>query len=157
NGRLHFAERRDARPTPLRRGSRHRLRRHDGRPRQRFREVGNIGTRVLRRGETGREQGEYRRAQDERAHGDYHRFMACRCIDSGGSSASSMRMPFGSVMLLRIAFVSLVRISPTFTPRALNISVAAFMFSTWMPTWLMAAGRPGPGWISKKVFLLICT
>jgi len=62
--------------------------------------------------------------------GYFQRSMAFRCSESAGSSASSMRMPFGSVMFARIAFVGLTRVSDTFAPRCLNMAVAAAMFST---------------------------
>ena len=61
------------------------------------------------------------------------RSIACRCNDSGGSSASSMRSPFTSVMFDRMALVSLLRISDTSAPRCLNIAVAASISSTWRP------------------------
>src|SRR6185312_6035461 len=39
---------------------------------------------------------------------DYRqRCIACRCSESGGSSANSMRLPNGSVILFRMAFVPL--------------------------------------------------
>ena len=60
----------------------------------------------------------------------FQRSIALRCSESAGSSASSMRMPFGSVMFERIAFVGLTRVSDTFAPRCLNMAVAAAMFST---------------------------
>ena len=65
--------------------------------------------------------------------GYFQRSIACRCADSGGSSASSMRTPFKSVMFDRMAFVGLARVSLTFAPRRLNIAVAAAMFSTCTP------------------------
>jgi hypothetical protein len=59
--------------------------------------------------------------------------IACLCSDSGGSSSSSVRTPFGSMTLDRIALVPLTVVSLTSAPRALNIAVAAAMFSTCNP------------------------
>ena len=70
---------------------------------------------------------------DRRALNYRHRSIACRCRDSAGSSASSIRMPLRSVMFARMAFVPLARVSPTLAPRCRNIAVAASMFSTCTP------------------------
>lgn len=61
------------------------------------------------------------------------RSIACRCSDSGGSSPSSMRIPFRSVMFDRMAFVLPSRGSEIVAPRSLNIAFAIAIFSTCTP------------------------
>jgi hypothetical protein len=90
--------------------------------------------------------------------GYFQRSIACRCSDSGGSSSSSIRMPCGSVTFDKIAFVPLPRVSETFAPRCLKIAVAAPMFSTCTPKWLIPGGRSAlAGCNSRNVSRLICT
>src|SRR6266849_10634409 len=52
-------------------------------------------------------------------------WMALLCKDSGVSSVNSMRPIYGSVMLARIAFVSLWIVSLTVKPLLLNLATAS--------------------------------
>src|SRR5579864_6868888 len=60
-------------------------------------------------------------------------WMALLCKDSGVSSVSSMRPIYGSVMLERIAFVSLGIVSLTIKPFLRNLATASAAFSTCSP------------------------
>src|SRR4029077_2223006 len=105
-----------------------------------------------------------RGAEQPRHRGHAERFhfqlsIAFRWSDSGPISASSMRRPFRSVTLARMACEKALGApgSVAIAPRILYAATVFLMFGASRPKWLMPAGRCAFACCSSRnVVLLIC-